>query len=221
MPAASPAPARLSPSVRWLLVAVAAGVVAVALLAAAQVHRQQQALAQERVQAAAELRQARLTGWLQNRLGLARFLSSSPLWAELYMRPAEPGQPDGAQRLLARAEAFVQANGGVNVRVFDARAVAVAAGAGAPPPTDSLHVAVREAMASGELRLVPAFTTATAPLRVDVVMPLLATLISASSFWRMPSASAWASRNCGWLRPRREPSSESLASERASSALRF
>ncbi len=175
MPAASTAPARLSPSVRWLLVAVAAGVVAVALLAAAQVHRQQQALAQERVQAAAELRQARLTGWLQNRLGLARFLSGSPLWAELYMRPAEPGQPAGPQRLLARAEAFVQANGGENVRVFDAEAQVAAAGAGAPPPTDSLHVAVREAMASGELRLVPVITTATAPLRVDVVMPLLAT----------------------------------------------
>ncbi|MDT7837138.1 response regulator [Aquabacterium sp. OR-4] len=160
---------------RWLLVAVAAGVVAVALLAVGQAHERQQALAAERVHAAAELRLARLRGWLQSRLGLAQFLSGSPLWAELYSRPAAPGEPEGPQRLLQRADAFLQANGGVNVRVLDAQAAVVAAGAGAPPLSDSLQMATREALAAGELRLLPAASDGSTPLRLDVVMPLQAT----------------------------------------------
>ncbi|MEK8049299.1 response regulator [Ideonella sp. DXS22W] len=177
---------RLSASVRWLLIGMAAVVLAAALGAALQVHQRHQELAVERLHAAAAVRQARLKGWLQSRMGLARFLSGSPLWAELYLRPAEPGEPAGPLRLLGRAQAFLQANGGENVRVFDAEGEVAAAGPGAPALSPGLRAVVRESLRSGELRLLPSHIVlpvsgaggagagGVSP-RVDVVMPLLAT----------------------------------------------
>ena len=123
-----------------------------------------------RLESVARLRQVELESALQSRVVLARYLAGSPLWAELYVRPA------GADRLLERASAFGRANGVDQVLVVDAQGRAVAIErAGSEEFAPVLQQAVRLALDSGQVQLTPAYASpgaASDALRLDIVIPL-------------------------------------------------
>jgi len=138
--------------------------------------------AAERLQSLAELHRVQAQGWLESRLGQARFLGGSPLWAGLYLRAAASGQPGAFQQLLSRAEAFRLANGadGVLLLGSDAAVIAAEAGVDAGTPEPLKRVALL-ALASGEVMHTGVYQIDGAALeqRLDVVLPLKDTGIPA------------------------------------------
>ena len=180
----APPPPAANPVGHDRLARGAAPVVLALLLAAAaalwvQLRHHHRDTLTERLEAVSRLREVQLHDWWQARVAEARFLTASPLWAALYTRPTAAGEPDGAHRLLERAEAF-SASTGIGVpRVFDADAQPMAAQAtlvGVPLPP-GLQAVVRQALDQATVQ-------AGSPRRtdqpgqhvvIDLVIPLQAT----------------------------------------------
>ena len=133
--------------------------------------------AAQRLLAVVELRRTQVEASLEGRLAQARFLATSPLWAEMFKQP--PGAlSSGPQRLLERAGAFRRANAGAAALVLDAQGNLLLAEPDVPADmSEPLHRLAQQALARGAVMHTGAYFVAGSalPLRLDLVVPLLAT----------------------------------------------
>ena len=162
-----------------LLALLLMAAVALAVIGREFSHQREQAAL--RLQAVSDLRRVQVESWLDNQLNIARFLATNPLWADLIRQPAVPGNPSGAERVLQRAVAFRQANGGIAAMVFGAQGQLLAAepGAGAEPLAP-LRPVLLDALASAQVRFAGIYRQAgpdggAGRLHFDLVVPLQAT----------------------------------------------
>ena len=167
---------------------------ALAVIAREFTHQREQAVL--RLQAVSDLHRVQVESWLDSRLNIARFLATNPLWADLITQavararsggpnspnsPSSPSSPSGAERVLQRAVAFRQANGGSEAMVFGAQGQLLAAepGAGAEPLAP-LRPVLLDALASGQVRFAGIYRQSgpdggAGRLHFDLVVPLQAT----------------------------------------------
>jgi PAS domain S-box-containing protein len=130
------------------------------------------------LRAVADLRQSQVETWLRERVNLARFLSSSTVFADWHNRWRERGDADALAQLLARLTALRQANGSDDVLVLDERGNTVAQERAASPAVDTpLRETALRAMAGGQVQHTGIYRQdgAELPLRLDIVMPLTGT----------------------------------------------
>ncbi len=132
--------------------------------------------ARAELHAVADLRQAQVEGWVRERIGIARFIATSVLLADLYRQWADQGDEFSRERLLSRAAGLRRAVDADEALAVDSRGIVVASESGATgPASPEIQQAVRTALASGE----PRFTTqeskdpAAPDLSLDLVVPLL------------------------------------------------
>ncbi len=161
----------------WLLLAASALIIAVAALLIHGEFRNERSLAQERLQAVSQLRQAQLEGWVRDLLGQGRFLSTSAYWGSLY-RQAQAGDSPSRELLLQRLVDWRKDHGSDSVLLFDASGAAVALEhalnrASAP----ELQAALQKAFAQSQPVLTGVYRQPDEAIadRLDLVIPLLHT----------------------------------------------
>ncbi len=140
-----------------------------------QLRREQ---AQSRVQSVAALRVAQVETWVQRQMRLADFLVDSSFLGDLYLRWREQGDSAAGEHMLQRIVKFRHSNDADAALVVDADGNVLASEhPAAESPSPDMVRAVQRAIATRS----PAHTTiyrqdgSAMPLRMDVVIPLLAT----------------------------------------------
>jgi len=134
--------------------------------------------AAERLQSLAQLQRVQIEAWWQMRLGQARFLAGSPLWADMFLAARGRAGSDALQPLLNRAEVYRRVNGADGVMLVGAAGEVIAAEAGVDTvQAPALQAAVRQALARGEVTSTGVYHPADAgpANRLDMVLPLLGT----------------------------------------------
>ncbi len=164
----------------WVVPAMAIGVLACGLFLWHVQHDLQdhRAQAQARVQSVATLRVSQAQDWVQRQMGLASFLTDSSHLGGLFLRWQDHDDAGAGERLLARAVKFRQSSDADSVLIVDARGTVLASEHPADAqPAPALQTALQQALASGA----PVHTAIyrgvapAMPVRMDVVIPLLAT----------------------------------------------
>nr|WP_145545541.1 PAS domain-containing protein [Variovorax boronicumulans] len=164
----------------WLVPAIAIGVLASGLFLW---HVQQdlqdgRAEAQARVQSVATLRVSQAQDWVERQMNLAAFMADSSELSVLFLRWQDLNDPAARERLVARAVRLRQSNDADSVLVVNSEgAVLASEHAADAAPAPALYAALQQALA----RRAPMHTAiyrrepSAMPVRMDVVIPLLAT----------------------------------------------
>ena len=164
----------------WLVPAMAIGVLASGLFLWHVQHDLQggREEAKARVQSVATLRVSQAQDWVERQMGLAGFLTDSSYLGELFLRWQDRKDAAAGERLLRRAVKFRQSSDADSVLVLDAQGAVLASEHPADAqPAAALQAAVQQALA----RRAPVHTaiyraeSSAMPVRMDVVIPLLAT----------------------------------------------
>ncbi|KQP44621.1 hypothetical protein ASF44_27475 [Pseudorhodoferax sp. Leaf274] len=172
--------ARLPESRRnWLVPAIAIGMLASALFVW---HIQQdladgRAQARARVQSVADLRVSQAQDWVERQMGLAEFLVDSSYLGELFVRWQDQADAAAGERLLARAVKFRRSNDADSVFVVDARGTVLGSEHPADAERPELQAALQQALArrTSVHTAIYRSESSAMPVRMDVVIPLLAT----------------------------------------------
>ncbi len=176
---ASSPPATLSLRSLWpALALVCALLVAAAVAAAIHQFRTQADAARAEVQAVADLRQAQVSGWLREKLGQARFISGSTVFAALYLDWLDRADSAALNRLMTRLVALREANESDAVLLLGPQAEVVARETPvARPVAAELRDAALRAMQQGEVTHTGLYRRdgPEPVLRLDIVIPLLQT----------------------------------------------
>jgi PAS domain S-box-containing protein len=158
------------------------GVLLVTLAGVGFIARQEFAHAHEqtrfRLQSQSELRATQVESWIARQMTLAGFLSGGNALAELFLAWTERGEQAAGDRLLARMVEFRLANDADSVLVLraDGSVMAREHPAGGPASPE-LAAAVRRAVDTSSPTHTGIYRSgdSSIPLRLDVVIPLLAT----------------------------------------------
>jgi PAS domain S-box-containing protein len=164
----------------WLVPAIAIGVLASGLFLWHVQHDLQdgRAEAQARVQSVATLRVSQAEDWVERQMGLASFLTDSNYLAELFLRWQDHQDASAGERLLARAVKFRRSNDADSVLLIDAQGGVLSSEHPADPHTaPALQAALQQALARRAPMHTAIYRSASPamPVRMDVVIPLLAT----------------------------------------------
>ena len=186
----------------WPLLVASALIIALAALLIHGEFRDERRLAQERLQAVSQLRQAQLDGWVAELLGQGRFLSTSAYWGGLFLR-SQAGDSASGELLLQRLVDWRRDHNSDSVLLLDASGAAVElehpqSRAAAPV----LQAAAQAAFAQGKPVLTGVYQQPdeAIPQRVDIVIPLLHTgqpikgavvLRTDATRWLFPTLRQW------------------------------
>ncbi|MEN9904554.1 MAG: hypothetical protein RLZZ555_1119 [Pseudomonadota bacterium] len=186
----------------WPLLAACGLVIAVAALLIQGEFRHERNLAQERLLAVSELRQAQLDGWIAELLGQGRFLSTSAYWGGLFLK-SQAGDSASRELLLQRLVDWRRDHNSDSVLLLDASGAAVElehpqSSASAP----ELQAALQAALAQSKPVLTGIYQQPdeAIPRRLDIVIPLLHTghpaqaavvLRTDATRWLFPTLRQW------------------------------